>query len=82
MWFCNDSTECMCVAESMYISTLHEKAELLVGMGDDGTQAVLCNLDHVEELFGSRKHSHMERICNDRAQLGSATRVFLLPFSP
>lgn len=52
-------------------SCLHGKAELLVEEEDDGTDAVPCNLDHVEVFVESKEHAHVECTPSAEGQLGS-----------
>lgn len=59
-------------------SSLHGKAELLVEEGDDGTEAVACNLDHVEGVLGSKEHTCVECIPRDKGRLGSSALVCVL----
>lgn len=59
-------------------SSLHGKAELLVEEGDDGTEAVPCNLDRVEGFVGSKQRARVECVPGDEGQLGSSALVCLL----
>lgn len=59
-------------------SSLHGKAELLIEEGDDGTEAIPCNLDRVEGLVGSKEHACVECIPSDKWQLGSSVLICLL----
>lgn len=53
----NGFTECIYIKQ---FSCLHGKAELLVEKEYDGTDAVPCNLDHVEGFAGSKEHAHVK----------------------